>query len=200
MFGEGKNPTTQQQKKAVVFKPPLRFPAPGASPLHKIKQSGVCFISPPAAHCPGGCSGRRAELDTAALRPRAQGGGCRGTGPAGTPAARTCPMVGHVRFSCPFAFHEAAGASAGLCSPRCFLILFILCFIFIFSLSCQAAFPANCSFCAGSGGLADTRKQSSRSLLRLGPSRNKLALAVALADGIGAPLLPTPCCDHLWFF
>lgn len=64
----GKKLPTKQQKKAAVFKPPLRFPAPGASPLHKIKQPGVCFISPPAAQHPRGHSSRRAQPDTAAPR------------------------------------------------------------------------------------------------------------------------------------
>lgn len=71
--------------------------------------------------------------------------------------------------------------------------LFYVSFLF-FSLSSQAPFPANCGFCAGSGGPIDARRQSSRSLLRLGLSRNKLALAVtlALADGAGTPMLPLP--------
>lgn len=71
------SPTTT--KKAAVLKPPLRFPAPGASPLHKIKQPGACFISPPAAHPPGG----RSRLSRTRLL-RCPGRGCGGTSPTGT--------------------------------------------------------------------------------------------------------------------
>lgn len=107
--GKKKTPTQQQQKNTAVFKPPLRFPAPGASPLRKIKQPGVCFLSPPAALRPGGCPGRRAQPDTAAPRPRAlslargdgaQGGGCRGTSPFGTPCSRGLPR-GRPRWAFP---------------------------------------------------------------------------------------------------
>lgn len=76
---------------------------------------------------------------------------------------------------------------------------FYLCFI-LSGFFCQAAFPENCGFCAGSRGPADTGRESSRSFLWLGSSRNEHALAVALAGSTGALMLPPHHCDHLCFF
>lgn len=90
--GEPPQPNNNNNKKAVVFKPPLRFPAPGASPLHKIKQPGVCFISPPAAHPPWGRSRAEALSRTRLLRPgcRAQGGAVVAPAPRG-PCGQASP-------------------------------------------------------------------------------------------------------------
>lgn len=147
-----KTPTQQQKGKAVVFKPPLRFPAPGASPLRKIKQPRVCFISPPAAHHPQGCSSRRAQPDMVAPSLFLGKGGDSAQGrwmlwdqPHWDPLIRGSPH-GWSRWVFLPAVHDAAGASAGLCSPSAFLVYLR----FDFTLHCQAAFPANCGFCADS--------------------------------------------------
>lgn len=89
----------KKKEKLHFFKPPLRFPAPGASPLRKIKQPGVCFISPPAAHRPRGRSGRglsrtrqlRALLPVPKMggTPHGEGTGPRGPALAPQPAAAT---------------------------------------------------------------------------------------------------------------
>lgn len=62
-------------------------------------------------------------------------------------------MASCVGFSCLFALREAAGAAVEL----------------FFPLSCQAAFPADCGFCVGSGNPVYTRTEFSRSLLAAWP-------------------------------
>lgn len=111
MFGKGEggnlhNPT--RAKKAVAFKPPLRSPAPGASPLCKINQPGVCFLSAPAPRLPGD---RGAQPDTAAPVPRE---GLWWHQPHGDPVPRAHPVATCVGFSCLFALREAAGAAVEL--------------------------------------------------------------------------------------
>lgn len=134
--GKPPQPNNNNNKKAAVFKAPLRFPAPGASPLHTIKQPGVCFLSPPAAHPPGGRGDSEAQPDTAPV-PRG------GTSPTGTP----WPLVWG--FPVSVLWVKQLG----------------LLFNWFFPLSCQAAFPVNCGFCFDSGNPVYTRTEFSRSLL-----------------------------------
>lgn len=94
--GREGEPPQPNKKKAVVFKPPLRFPAPEDSPPHKIKQPGACFISPPAAHPPGGRSRAEALSRTRLLQPGsgAQGGAVVAPAPRG-PCGQASPH-GHL--------------------------------------------------------------------------------------------------------